>query len=225
MSASDVFRLAGAVLFSVGGGGGLIIAFSSWLGRVWADRMLDQVRAKYARALEEIRLKYTESLARVSNELDGANRKLQAELDRTIHVYRVQFEIEFQALTDIWKAVSTLRSQIADLRPSMSVNSPDEDPEGKLQERFTILHEALTALQQAIDNPGPFYAEAVFAEVDKLLRIAKREELQLRVEEPFTPSWYDDGEKNKNEFNDQADVVAKVMRNRIAQLTVYGARG
>jgi len=224
MSASEVFQLAGAILFSVGGAGGLIIAFSSWVGRVWADRMLDQVRAKYARALEEIRLKYTEALARANGELEAANRKVQAELDRTIHVYRVQFEMEFQALTDIWKAVLTLRSQIADLRPSMDVRGSDEKMGSKLQERFTTFHEALWALQHAVDNQGPFYAEAVFAEVDKLLQIGKREELELRTEEPFTPTWYHGGEKNKNEFDEQADVVAKVMRNRIAQLTVYGAK-
>ena len=225
MSASELFRLAGAILFSVGGAGGLIIAFSSWVGRVWADRMLDQVRAKYARTLEEIRLKYTEALARANDELEAANRKVQAELDRTIHVYRVQFEMEFQALTDIWNAVSTLRSHIADLRPSMDGTSSGEEMESKLQDRFTTFHEALWALQHVVNNQGPFYAEAVFAEVEKLLQIGKREELQLRTEEPFTAAWYQDGERTRNAFDEQADVVAKVMRNRIAQLTVYGTRG
>lgn len=228
MSASDAFRVALAIISSVGGAAIIILGLSSWLGKVWANRILEQDRAKYARDLEETRQKYAETLTHLNSELEAANRKLQAELDKTIHVYRIQFEKEFQALVGIWKTVSELRSQIAGLRPSMSLSLPDESRrQEELNKRFGSFQKALWALQHTIHGQGPFYGEEVYGEVDRLLMIAKREnlEMQLNTPEPFSHPWYAAGEKNKAEFIAQADVVSKVMRTRISQLTVYGTRG
>jgi hypothetical protein len=36
----DIFKLVGAVVFSLGGGGAIVFGLSSWLGKVWADRIL-----------------------------------------------------------------------------------------------------------------------------------------------------------------------------------------
>ena len=40
MSMEDVFRLITAGIVSIGGGGLIVLAFSSWLGKVWASRIL-----------------------------------------------------------------------------------------------------------------------------------------------------------------------------------------
>ena len=38
------FELAGAILFSVGSAGAILFALSSWLGKVWASRILERER-------------------------------------------------------------------------------------------------------------------------------------------------------------------------------------
>jgi hypothetical protein len=67
ISISDVWTIAGAVITAVGGGGVLVVALSSWLGKVWADRILESDKAKYQREIAE----------------------LKSELDKRLHAHNV----------------------------------------------------------------------------------------------------------------------------------------
>lgn len=49
---SEAFSIAAAVVASVGGGGILVVALSSWLGRVWASRILEREKAELTRSIE-----------------------------------------------------------------------------------------------------------------------------------------------------------------------------
>lgn len=55
MNIDEVFKIATAVIASVGGSALILAAFSSWLGGVWAKRMLQNERAKHSEALEGIK--------------------------------------------------------------------------------------------------------------------------------------------------------------------------
>jgi len=52
MNTEDIWNIAGAVITSLGGGALLVAAFSSWLGKVWASRILEKDRAKYQSEIE-----------------------------------------------------------------------------------------------------------------------------------------------------------------------------
>jgi len=52
VSWEDVFKLFGAAIVSIGGGGVIIVALSSWLGKVWASRILTQETHQLATQLE-----------------------------------------------------------------------------------------------------------------------------------------------------------------------------
>jgi|GEM_PF-5997416 len=51
----DIFKIAGAVIASLGGGALIVAAFSHWLGGIWAKRMLQNERAKHSEKLEELK--------------------------------------------------------------------------------------------------------------------------------------------------------------------------
>ena len=51
-SPDEIWKVAAAVIVSVGGGGVLVVALSSWLGKVWANRIADAERARFAKDLE-----------------------------------------------------------------------------------------------------------------------------------------------------------------------------
>lgn len=51
----DIWEIASAVLVSLGGGALIIGAFSTWLGKVWAGRILESDRAKYQAEIELIK--------------------------------------------------------------------------------------------------------------------------------------------------------------------------
>lgn len=62
MGLTDVFNIALAILASVGGGAAIILAFASWLGKVWAARILEGDRAKYANEAEQLRHEYARTI-------------------------------------------------------------------------------------------------------------------------------------------------------------------
>jgi len=88
MTLADVWAVAGAVITSLGGGALLMFALSSWLGKVWAKRILESDRAKYATDIE-----------RVKSDLERSTRQLQGEIEKTLFVHRLQFETEGAAKT------------------------------------------------------------------------------------------------------------------------------
>ena len=55
MSWEDALKLVSAFLASVGGAGAIIFGLSSWLGKVWANRILEADRVKYQTQLEVIK--------------------------------------------------------------------------------------------------------------------------------------------------------------------------
>lgn len=71
----ETFKIAGAIIASLGGGALLIAIFSSWLGSIWAKRMLQNERAKHAEKLEnytkELELLKDKSLTRHHDKLSA----------------------------------------------------------------------------------------------------------------------------------------------------------
>lgn len=54
MQWEDVFQIIVAAIASVGGGGAIVFALSNWLGKVWANRILEADRAKYQLEIERL---------------------------------------------------------------------------------------------------------------------------------------------------------------------------
>jgi len=58
-----------AVLLSLGGGGAIVLGMSSWLGKLWATRMLEKEKAKYATELEVTRNEYRREMEQLTAQL------------------------------------------------------------------------------------------------------------------------------------------------------------
>lgn len=209
----DAFNAAAAVIISLGGGGAIVLALSSWLGKVWA-----------ARILEEDRLKYQAALAQVHSELDQANRRLQVHFDKALHVHRAQFETEFSAMKTIWEKVMAVRGTMAGLRPMSNLAPLDETPEQR-DERFSVRRQefsaALGELKVAVFNNSPFISESLFRELfDKLLLAARAEDTSVAVHRRDEADWYETGLKNLGLVMNSADKVSQLIRERVRSLAV-----
>jgi hypothetical protein len=55
MQLTELFEISAAVLASLGGGGVIVLAFSSWLGKVWAARLMEKEKAHYQKELEDFK--------------------------------------------------------------------------------------------------------------------------------------------------------------------------
>lgn len=77
------FEIAGAVLFSLGGGGVIVFAFSNWLGKVWADRLMSAETAKHDKELEQLRA------------------ALQTQADQKSQIYKQKIELYKEVSTPL----------------------------------------------------------------------------------------------------------------------------
>ncbi|MCK4819463.1 hypothetical protein KA005_27065, partial [bacterium] len=59
MSTQEIYEVAFAVVGSVGGAGLIIISLSAWLGKVWANSLMQGDIAKHNLNLAELRSKLT----------------------------------------------------------------------------------------------------------------------------------------------------------------------
>lgn len=55
MIGASAWETALAVVASLGGGGLIVVMLSSWLGKIWADRLMTRETAQHARDLEALR--------------------------------------------------------------------------------------------------------------------------------------------------------------------------
>ncbi len=94
MDWSDLFKLSGAIFISIGGSSVVIVAISSWLGKVWANRIFEQDK-----------LKYTTELENIKNQLLIENQKQQ-------FMFTLYFEGQFKIYNDLWIALIELQSEV-----------------------------------------------------------------------------------------------------------------
>ena len=75
------FELAGAILFSVGSAGAILFALSSWLGKVWASRILERERNELSILKETFLKEHNEKTATYKAVVDVVS-KILADLDK-----------------------------------------------------------------------------------------------------------------------------------------------
>ncbi len=59
MGFEEILRIAATVVLSLGGGGAIVFALASWLGKIWASKILHADRAEYEQQLERMRTEFS----------------------------------------------------------------------------------------------------------------------------------------------------------------------
>jgi hypothetical protein len=199
MTPVGVLEIAATILLSLGGASAIVIGCASWLGKVWANRILQSDRRRYEEELE----------------------RLRGDLNKALHVRRIQFETEFKVLSDIWAKLSTLRSAMGALRPRMDIVDPNETSEETFRRRRARFEEAFNAFVRAVDDQSPFYPEDIFRELSTALQTARRESISVALDEPEKKAeWYKEGAANFRAFRESADRISSLIRNWLASLQV-----
>jgi hypothetical protein len=89
----DILQIALTFIASLGGGGLIVFGLSNWLGKVWADRLMQSERAKHDRELADYRAK-----------LDREQVELRATQERELTALRTALTHESQELLESVKA-------------------------------------------------------------------------------------------------------------------------
>ena len=66
----QLFELVGAILFSIGSAGAILFALSSWLGKVWANRILEKERNELSILKETFLKEHSEKIMTYKSAID-----------------------------------------------------------------------------------------------------------------------------------------------------------
>lgn len=107
----EILEIAGSIVVSLAAGGGIVAGLSSWLGKVWAQRLMDRESAKHNADLAELRSKLEREnqlqLSAYKNELElHADRQRTAFHDRIV-AYRQAIDVIVDILADFDKISTT----------------------------------------------------------------------------------------------------------------------
>lgn len=94
MDYDDIFNIAAAILASVGGSTIIIIALSSWLAKVWANRILEKDKLKYSSELEKIKA------------------TLEKENEKQKLIFSIYFEGQFKIYNNLWLSLVNLENEV-----------------------------------------------------------------------------------------------------------------
>jgi len=105
MTFEETIKVATTILLSLGGGGAIVFALSSWLGKIWAERMMAQERAKFERELAELQSKLEkenqECISRLRTELEIYRDTFLKTHNDKIETYRFVFGVVSDLLADV----------------------------------------------------------------------------------------------------------------------------
>ncbi len=97
MTFTDILKVVGTIMASLGGGGTIVYGLSGFLGKIWADR-----------ALQDDRYKFDQLNLQLQNQLADNSRRLQIELDAIGLVHNLRTKEEFTHIAALWKSFAGL---------------------------------------------------------------------------------------------------------------------
>jgi hypothetical protein len=97
MTVQDVIAIGASVIASLGGGVVIVFALSNWLGKVWAERLMQKERQEHSIQLEQLRtslrLWSDEQLASLQSQLDIATEAHVREHVDRVTIYRAAVDV------------------------------------------------------------------------------------------------------------------------------------
>ncbi|MCE5221789.1 MAG: hypothetical protein LLF98_11165 [Clostridium sp.] len=148
----ETFEIASAVLISLGGGGAIVFALSSWLGKVWANRILEKEKKTYQLEIESYKSQLSISL----NKINSIN-------ERTLHISKVQYDKEFDIYQDIWEKLHDCIVATLNLYPTFeNVPINDDKKEELAEKKYHDYAEKYNLYSRTIDRYAPFYRDDLY---------------------------------------------------------------
>lgn len=105
MSLSDILAIAATGLLSIGTGSAIVFGFSTWLGKVWANRLMETEKANHARDLEKLRSELQhnseQNLALIKSDLEIYKEKHLKGHEDKLAIYRLSTDVVVDVLGDL----------------------------------------------------------------------------------------------------------------------------
>jgi hypothetical protein len=138
---------------------------------------------------------------------------LNSAADRANLIHKYQFEKEFGIYQELWVDLIALRNAVLALRPV--VDYVDPNAPGTKEKRMDAVNAAYKKVQISFYNHRPFYSEAVYKEIENLVRLAWHEAVHSSVMHSHEEKYWKDAEENSKKILAVIDRICKMIRVRI----------
>lgn len=149
MTVKNVFEVAFALIISLGGGGAIVWGLSSWLGKVWANRILEDEKAKHQKEIEGYKSELRKELERIG--------VIQ---DKALYISKAQYDYEYKIYQEIWKKLNRCIYATARLYPGYENFPTDSEERKKYQlDKYQDYAHKFNDFLAAIEEYSPFYKD------------------------------------------------------------------
>jgi len=125
MSFNEILSVSGGVLVSLGGGAAIVIACSSWLGKVWANRIFESEKAQLQKEIEfykkDLQKEIETEKFKLQQEVEKAKAQYQLETEKNKAKFLRYSETQFKLYSDLWSALCELETTAEALWESAEV--------------------------------------------------------------------------------------------------------
>lgn len=141
------------ILGSIGIGGAIVAALSSWLGKVWAERLMAKETAKYREELE----------------------RLSKQLERKNYVSKVRFDAEFAIYRELCALTDEMERAVYMLFPAGVDHLPkDEDAQKEIfTQRYKTASLAYFNASKSLSKNSAFIPKEIFDLFDKMENLCR----------------------------------------------------
>jgi hypothetical protein len=144
----DILGIATAILGSLGGATLILFAFSNWLGKLWAGRLMEDEKAKHSRDLEALRNRFLQD-----------TEKYKTALKKSEFIFQKEYE-----------AASALVALAREIRPTYS--HPDMDWHDACDDIALRFEEIEKAFESYLRKHGAVLTEQIRELIGKCIGLA-----------------------------------------------------
>lgn len=152
MSFDEIFKLAGAIIASLGGGAIIVTAAAKWCGDLFAQKLLANIEHSHEKEIEQYKAK-----------LQNMSTEFSALVEHSMQIASKQYDMEIGIYQNIWNAfhdLSMCQKYIYHFE-----NPTQADPNDYLTMLRTYssdIERKLEMFQKQIDSAAPFYQKEAY---------------------------------------------------------------
>ena len=177
-------------------------ALFAFISKIWISRIVERERNLLQRQLDE------------------TNRRLQAELDRDLHIGKAQFDMELSHYKAIWACLVDLRAATLAIRPVMDFHDPNESKEERQKRRMSNARDAFGLVQEQVEKNKPFYAPDVYDKAREVIKICHTEAVYSDYTERPTHEYWTEAMANQEKILAAIEDACNAIRARVWEARV-----
>ncbi|WOI10159.1 hypothetical protein [Thalassospira lucentensis] len=205
MDTSSILTAVASFVVSLGGGAGICLMMSSWIGRLWADRLMAQETEKFRKNTErELEL-------------------LRSEHRKTFHIHSLQFETEFHALRSLWAKLGEASVATSALRPMFEMVDQNESKESRKIRKGNWFIESYRELEVSFASERPFISEDLEMEIASIMAIMLEEYIDFDEMDDGKIIRYKEAKERIKKMNASVESLSKLIRMRIGLISQVNA--